>query len=146
MISLRSIALAVLAVGLSAIGTAGAGDPTGTWLTENGRSKVTIANCGGALCGTIVWLKEPNDPATGKPKTDVHNSDAAKQSRPLLGVAIVLGMKPSGTADKWVGEVYNPEDGRTYSGSITLKGTNQLDLQGCALGIFCKTQTWSRAS
>ena len=56
-----------------------------------------ITNCGGALCGALVWLKEPNDPATGQPKTDKNNADASKQSRPLLGVQIVLGMKPSGT-------------------------------------------------
>ena len=67
---------------------------------------------------TIVWLKEPNDPDTRKPKTDKNNSDAAKRSRPLLGVQIVLGMKPAG-ADKWTGQVYNAEDGKTYSGNLT---------------------------
>ena len=43
-----------------------AGDPRGHWLTENSRAKVTIVSCGGALCGNIVALKEPNDPATGE--------------------------------------------------------------------------------
>ena len=78
-----------------------------------------IANCGGALCGTLVWLKEPNDPPTNKPKTDKNNADASKQSRPLIGVQIVLGMKPSG-GDEWDGNVYNAEDGKTYTGSFTM--------------------------
>src|SRR5262245_984928 len=78
-------------------GTTGAmaADPVGVWLTQGGNSRIRIADCGGALCGTIIWLKEPNDEG-GKPKTDKNNSDAAKRSRPLIGVQIVLGMKPAG--------------------------------------------------
>jgi uncharacterized protein (DUF2147 family) len=119
-------------------------DLLGNWLTENGRSRVRIADCGGALCGTLVWLKEPNDPETGKPKTDKNNADAGKRGRPLIGVPIVLGMKPS-AADKWTGQVYNAEDGKTYSGNITAQGPNALKLEGCALGgLVCKGQTWTR--
>jgi uncharacterized protein (DUF2147 family) len=126
-------------------GPAFAVDLIGNWLTENGRSRVRIADCGGALCGTIVWLKEPNDPETGKPKTDKNNADAGQRGRPLIGVPIVLGMRPSG-ADKWTGQVYNAEDGKTYSGSITAQGANALKLEGCALGgLICKGQTWTRA-
>lgn len=123
-----------------------AADPSGTWLTEGGKSRVRIANCGGAICGSIVWLKEPNDDS-GKPKTDQHNVDASKRSRPIIGVAIVLGMKPSGTPDKWTGQVYNAEDGKTYSGSVTLTGATTLKLEGCALGgLVCKAQTWTRVN
>jgi uncharacterized protein (DUF2147 family) len=123
-----------------------AADPKGSWLTEGGKSKIRIADCGGALCGTIEWLKEPNDPETGRPKTDKNNADTGKRTRPLIGVAIVLGMKPNG-ADKWAGQVYNAEDGKTYSGNITLTGANALKLEGCALGgLICKGQTWTRAN
>ena len=52
-----------------------AADPSGIWLTQTGGSRIRVADCGGALCGTIMWLKEPNDPDTGKPKTDKNNSD-----------------------------------------------------------------------
>jgi uncharacterized protein (DUF2147 family) len=104
---------------------------------------VRIVNCGGALCGNLVWLKQPNDPATGRPKTDKHNADASKQSRPLLGVPVVLAMKPSGPG-QWSGEVYNAEDGKTYSGSFTLTGPDTADLKGCVLSILCKSQTWTR--
>ena len=50
-----------------------AADPYGSWLTEGGKATIRIANCGGALCGTIAALKEPNDPATGRPQTDKNN-------------------------------------------------------------------------
>jgi len=123
-----------------------AAEPNGTWLTQTGGSRIRMADCGGALCGTIIWLKEPNDPETGKPKTDKNNSDSAKRSRPLLGVQIVLGMKPAG-AGKWTGQVYNAEDGKTYSGNLTWSGGDSLQLQGCALGgLVCKSQTWTKVN
>jgi uncharacterized protein (DUF2147 family) len=132
---------------LAAVTPACAGDPHGNWLTENGRATVAIVDCGGALCGKIIALKEPNDPATGKPKTDNNNSDAAKRVRPLIGVQIVIDMKSDGTANKWKGQVYNAEDGKTYYGSIALVNAKTLNLQGCALGgLICKTQTWTRTN
>jgi uncharacterized protein (DUF2147 family) len=122
-----------------------AADPIGTWYTGDKDSQVRIANCGGALCGSLVWLKEPTDPATGRPKTDKNNADASKQSRPLIGVPIVLGMKPSGTPNQWSGSVYNAGDGKTYSGSFTLTDANTAELKGCVLSFLCKSQTWTRA-
>jgi uncharacterized protein (DUF2147 family) len=137
------IATVLLCLGLSV--PASAGDPNGTWLTEGGKSRVRIAPCGGAICGSITWLREPND-ETGKPKTDKNNADAAKRGRPLIGVPIVLSMKPSGT-DKWAGQVYNAEDGKTYSGSVTLTGATSLKLEGCVMGgMICKGQTWTRVN
>jgi uncharacterized protein (DUF2147 family) len=131
---------------LAAVMPACAGDPRGNWMTDDGRAKVAIVGCGGALCGNIVALTEPNDPATGKPKTDSNNPDTAKRTRPLVGVQIVIGMKPD-SADKWTGQVYNAEDGKTYSGSITLVNATTLTLQGCALGgLICKSRTWTRAN
>ena len=143
-----------LALGFAALAYSGrwplvapafAADPMGTWYTGDKDSQVRIANCGGALCGTLVWLKEPNDPATGRPKTDKNNADASKQSRPLLGVQIVLGMRQSSTPNQWSGSVYNASDGKTYSGSFTLIDANNAELKGCVLSVLCKSQTWTRA-
>jgi uncharacterized protein (DUF2147 family) len=137
-----SLIAAVLA---ASCGTAAA-DPVGTWQTENGRSRIRIAPCDGDLCGTIVWLKEPNDPESGKPKTDRNNADSSKRGRPLIGVPIVLSMKPNG-ANKWAGQVYNAEDGKTYAGNITELSPTSLKLEGCALGgLICKGQTWTRTN
>ncbi len=134
----------VLLAGIILPAAASAADPSGTWLTEGGKSQVKIVRCGNALCGTIIWLKEPNDPGTGKAKTDFRNQDVSRRSRALIGIEIVLGMQPSGTPDKWTGEVYNPEDGKTYSGSLTMTGINELSLTGCVLAVLCKSQTWTR--
>jgi uncharacterized protein (DUF2147 family) len=132
-----------LAIAVNFILPARAADPLGTWYTADNDSRVLITNCGGALCGKLVWLKTPIDPATGQPKLDKNNADASKQSRPLLGVPIVLGMTPSGSG-VWSGNVYNASDGKTYSGSFTMTGDNTADLKGCVMSIICKTQTWTR--
>ena len=144
----RNIVIVVSAIlGFAAVTPTVAGELHGKWLTENGRATVKIVDCGGALCGNIVALKEPIDPDTGKPKTDSKNADEAKRTKPLIGVEIVIGMKPDSVADTWKGQVYNAEDGKTYSGSITLVNATTLNLQGCALGgLVCKTQTWTRAN
>ena len=140
----KSALLVALMAELALSNTASAADPTGTWLTEGGKSQVKVVHCGNALCGSVIWLKEPNDPETGKAKTDFRNQDAAKRNRPLIGLEIVLGMQPSGTSDKWTGEVYNPEDGKTYSGSLTMTAVNEMSLAGCVLAVLCKSQTWTR--
>jgi uncharacterized protein (DUF2147 family) len=136
----------MIGLALILLAPAFAADPVGTWLTGDKKGKVRIVNCGGAICGTLVWVQEPNDPDTHQPKTDKHNVDASKQSRPLLGIPIVLNMKPSG-ADAWEGQVYNAEDGNTYSGSFSMNGANSAQLKGCVMGgLICKSQTWTRAN
>jgi uncharacterized protein (DUF2147 family) len=141
------IVLAAIGLAPAVVAPAFAADPFGTWLTADKKGKVRIVNCGGALCGNLVWVQEPLDPETNKPKLDKRNADASKQTRPLLGIPIVLNMKPSGTPEKWDGEVYNAEDGKTYTGSFTLIGANSAELKGCVLGgLICKAQTWTRTN
>ena len=142
--SLLWVSIAASAAAVNAITPAFAADPMGTWYTADNDSQVRLTNCGGALCGALIWLKTPIDPATGKPKLDKNNADASKQSRPLLGTPIVLGMTPSGP-NVWSGNVYNASDGKTYSGSFTMTGDNTADLKGCVMSFLCKTQTWTRA-
>ena len=114
-----------------------AADATGDWVRPSGSSKIRIAPCGGALCGKLVWLREP--------RKDTKNPDPAKRSRSLVGTRTVLGMKPNGD-NSWKGKVYNAEDGKTYTGVMTLVNDNALKLEGCVLGgLFCKGETWKRA-
>jgi uncharacterized protein (DUF2147 family) len=143
--ALRTGTLAVVALVVS-LSLSLAADLSGTWLTEGGTATVRLANCGDAVCGTIIALKQPNDPETGKPQADRNNADASLRKRPVLGLQIVLGMKPSGAA-KWSGKVYNAEDGETYEGKISLQTPNTLKLEGCILGgMICQGQTWTRVN
>jgi uncharacterized protein (DUF2147 family) len=146
-VRITSLAIvSTLVLALSLLAPALAANPVGTWLTGDKKGKVKIVNCGDAICGSLVWLQEPNDPETHQPKTDKHNADASKQGRPLLGIPIVLSMKPSG-GDVWEGQVYNAEDGGTYSGSFTMTSANSAALKGCVMGgLICKSQTWTRTN
>jgi uncharacterized protein (DUF2147 family) len=140
-----AMAASALAALLSVTAANAAMPVAGTWLSADGGTKVRVSECGSnKLCGKVVWLNEPIDPATGKPKTDKRNADPAKRSRPLIGVPVVNGMTPSGD-NKWSGQIYNADDGKIYQAHVTLVSENAMQVQGCVLGILCKSQTWSRA-
>jgi uncharacterized protein (DUF2147 family) len=142
---MAALVVSMVALALISIAPALAADPLGIWLTADKKGKVRIVNCGGALCGTLVWLEDATDPATNRPRLDDKNADASKRTRPLLGIPIVLNMR-SGGPDKWDGQVYNSRDGQTYSGSFTMTGPDTAELKGCVAAIFCKSETWTRTN
>jgi uncharacterized protein (DUF2147 family) len=132
--------LSIAVLGISAIASFAA-DPTGTWRTEEDAT-VRVSNCGGGLCATIASIKEPNDPKTGKPKTDILNADASKRNRPIVGLQLFTGLRPEG-ANKWTGQIYNPEDGKTYDVNVVLEDASTLKIQGCVLFV-CRSKAWRR--
>lgn len=142
-IVLRS-ALVLAALGAASAASAAPKDPTGTWLTEDGRAKVRVDRCGpGAsnICGKIVWVKTPTTDA-GAPRTDVKNPDPKKRSRPVIGLQILDGLKPEEA--KFTGEIYNADEGKMYSVSVERESGTELSVSGCLLKVLCGSQTWSR--
>ena len=137
------IAATAIATLLTATAPCSARDAYGLWITKNRDAKVRVADCGGSLCGTIVWQAQPVDRETGRPATDRSNPDPSKRNRPMVGVRI-FGMQPTST-NKWTGAIYNAEDGKTYSGNIELLGLGALKIEGC-LGPFCNHEIWSRTN
>ena len=123
-----------LATGL---GAALAADPTGDWKVADGVANIRVAQCNGNMWGVVAWEKTPG----GK---DKNNPDAAKQSRPTLGMPILIDMKKKPGVDSWEGQVYNAKDGQLYSSTIKPVGTDQLEIQGCVLGFLCGGETWTR--
>jgi len=126
-------ALALIAPGATAWAQDSA-DPSGVWLTESGTSKVRIARCGTGYCGTLV--------STVGAGLDTNNPDASLKGRKLLGVQILDARTPS--TGGFEGSLYNPQDGKTYSGSLTPKGLDRVEVAGCVLSVICKRQTWTR--
>ena len=124
--------------------TAIAADPTGVWLSADGRAKVRVTNCQGALCGTVVWLVEPIDPQTQRPRTDKLNPDINKRGRPMLGLQVVEGLRPL-SANEWSGRIYNADEGHSYNVNLTLINSTRAELKGCILEVICKVETWTRA-
>ena len=120
----------------------GATEPTGVWQTQAGDARVKVSKCGGGLCGVIVGLKEPIDPATGKPQVDDKNPNPTLKKRPMIGLPLFSGMHAAGPG-KWSGHIYNADDGSTYASNVSVTGADTLRVEGC-MGAFCGGETWSR--
>ena len=125
-------------------GAALAAGPEGTWLSQEGDTKVHVADCAGKLCGTVVWLGKPIDANTGKPKTDKLNPDPAKRTRPLVGLQVAYALAPSGP-NTWSGRIYNADDGHTYKARLKVESEGVAKVEGCVLSVLCKGHTWTRA-
>ena len=120
------------------------GEVSGIWLTQAGDAKVRVSKCGGGICGVVVWLREPIIPATGKPQVDDKNPNPALANRPMIGLALFSGMRPSGP-NRWSGQIYNADDGRSYASNISVSGPDSLTVEGC-VGVFCGGETWTRSA
>jgi len=114
-----------------------AADPTGDWRVADGVANIRVAQCNGNMWGVVSWEKTPGG-------RDKNNPDAAKQSRPTLGMPILIDMKKKPGAEAWEGQVYNAKDGQFYSSTIKTVGADQLEIQGCVLGFLCGGETWTR--
>jgi uncharacterized protein (DUF2147 family) len=126
--------IAVFAVVLPA--TARSASPEGLWLVDDQTGRIRIEKCGNEMWGTIAWQKDP--------KNDTNNPNSARHSRPLVGSAILIGMKPAG-ADRWEGDIYNPRDGKIYKSKMALLPSGILEIKGCVLGgLICGGENWKR--
>ena len=91
--------------------------PIGVWATEENKGNVRVEQCGANLCG---YAEKTNE-------------------------RILINMKPDGA--KWSGRIHDPDSGRNYDSTISMKGPNAMRVQGCAFGgMFCGGQTWKRVS
>lgn len=126
----------------------------GIWQTLL-KSEITIVACPEGFCGTLSKIIVPSegltpeemaaaqamDPATF---TDIRNKDPELRARPMLGLQI-LTLYPSTKPNIYDGEIYNPEDGNTYSGYVEMTGPDVARLNGCVLfNVLCKGEDWVR--
>lgn len=125
----------------------------GRWWNQEKDAQIEIFPCNGKYCGKIIWLKEPNYPATdpkgreGKPKVDSENPDPYKRERPILGMDLVWGLTHSG-GNLWEnGTIYDPREGKTYKCKMTLEKADHLKVRGfIGLSLIGKTTNWSRVN
>jgi uncharacterized protein (DUF2147 family) len=124
-----------LALGLLAAPAAAEG-PAGLWRVKDGTAHMRLAICEGRLWGVVDWAVRQG--------TDTENPDPAKRSRPIIGLPIILGMRPAGP-ELWEGEIYNAKNGKTYQASVAVKGRDRVEVEGCVLGGWlCSGETWTR--
>ena len=137
---------AALAAAALAMAPAGAqpGRPGifGLWKTKGGQATVRIGPCKGnpaAVCGNFVDLA-----GDGRAARDKNNPNPALRNRPLLGMPFVTNFTPAG-ANKWRnGQIYNPQNGKTYRAKMDMNANGSLTVSGCVF-VFCEGETWTRA-
>ena len=140
----RATGLAALSAGFAMLLTlpascfAAAEDAVGTWKDTETGATTQIYSCGCGICVKVVT------PSKGR-EADNNNPDPKLKGRSMAGVTIMTGAVKDG-ADRWKGQLYNSEDGKTYSGWVIVKSKDEVKLEGCVLaGIICKSRVWRRA-
>jgi uncharacterized protein (DUF2147 family) len=129
--------------------TAKADDPdrlVGKWLSSKKKNQVQIYKQGDKYYGRLVWMAEPIDPLTKMPKVDRRNPDEKLRMRPVLNLPIITSLSYKG-GNVWAdGQIYNPEDGKTYGCELTLQDANTLNLHGYMFGMsfLGRTSVWTR--
>ncbi|RYF43071.1 MAG: DUF2147 domain-containing protein [Comamonadaceae bacterium] len=114
----------------------------GRWITESGNLEVEVAPCGNAFCGTVVRVIANR--SMSAPGAEMAPADA----RPALGMMLLRDLRP-GEGDgkgEWKGEIYNRENGKSYSAIVTAPAADQLVIRAyVGLPLLGKTQVWRRA-
>jgi uncharacterized protein (DUF2147 family) len=139
----------VIAILMALLGAAPAkaqagGEVSGIWLTQAGDAKVRVSKCGGGICGVVVWLKDPINPATGKPQADDKNHNPSLATRPMIGLPLFSAMAAS-APNRWSGQIYNADDGNSYASNVSVSGPDTLKVEGC-VGALCGGETWTRSA
>ena len=101
--------------------------PAGKWETASGESRYDIRFCGDGtqICATLTWLRE--DART-------------PENMAYLNKQVVTGAKKTAPV-KWEGKVIY--QGASYSGSVTMLGTNKMKMYGCK-GPACESMVFNR--
>jgi uncharacterized protein (DUF2147 family) len=152
---MRKLFLAALFAAIAPVASAQAQSVMGTWLTASGVAQVKIEPCAnpasGALCGFIVGLINPKGPdgvvVAPDVATDYRNENPALRSRKVLGMPLIWGFKKTSDPNAFEnGQIYNGENGKTYSANISLQPDGTLRLRGyVGSPMFGETQIWTRA-
>ncbi len=129
----------------------GPDDILGVWLNQEKDANIEIVRCGEKYCGKVVWLKEPNYPPDSKdgipgtPKLDHKNPNLELRKAPVIGLQIVHDFAFAGD-NRWKnGKVYDPKNGKTYSGKMTLVSAHALHLRGfIGISLIGRTAVWTR--
>ena len=120
-------------------------DVVGVWQNGEGTGMIKIIRNGEKYQGKIVWLKEPIDPETKKPKLDKNHPDEKVRNRPVLGLTNTWGFVYKGENTWEDGSIYDPKNGNTYSCTMKLKDKNTLEVRGyIGISLIGRTDVWTR--
>jgi len=138
-----TITLLFVFVGLLAFSQTNA-DIVGEWYNAEKDAVITLFEENETVSGKITWMQLPNDD-NGNPKTDPLNPDEKLKSRARMGMVMMSGFAYDEDNVWDDGELYDPKKGKTYSGMMTLKDKNTIDLRGyIGFSFIGRSSTWTR--
>lgn len=119
-------------------------DPTiGTWYNEEKDSKLQFFKNGEKLFCKVIWV----DPKANLPKTDINNPNDKLKTQPVIGMVFLKNFVYKGENVWEDGTVYDPKNGKTYSGKVTIVSQNKIDLRGfIGISLIGRTSHFTRAS
>jgi uncharacterized protein (DUF2147 family) len=125
-----------------------ADDILGIWLNEDEDAHVSIYKEKNLYFGKIVWLKNPIDDDTGKPKLDDENEDESLRTRPVMGLLLLRDFEFDGD-DEWEsGRIYDPKNGKDYKCYMEfpdIEDKNKLKVRGyIGFSLLGRTTYWTR--
>ena len=130
-------------VGLLAFSQTNA-DIVGEWYNAEKDAVITLFEENETVSGKITWMQFPNDD-NGNPKTDHLNPDEHLKSRDRMGMVMMSGFAYDADSVWDDGELYDPKKGKTYSGMMTLKDKNTIDLRGyIGFSFIGRSSSWTR--
>ncbi len=114
----------------------------GFWLSDTKKGKIEIFQSGNKYYGKLVWATNLVD-AKGVSRKDINNPNEKLKNRPLLNAVLFTDfIYKDGEWDD--GKIYDPTSGKTYSGTMKVKGDN-LEIRGyLGISLFGKTKVWQR--
>lgn len=116
----------------------------GIWMVEDKDAKVKIYPCADGYCGKIIWLEEPRTDS-GKIRTDENNPDPELRDRTLKGLKILSGLEYSGDKVWEDGEIYDPENGKTYSCYVEIQENGKLEVRGyIGFSLVGRSEMWQK--
>jgi uncharacterized protein (DUF2147 family) len=119
----------------------------GKWLNEDKDAHIEVYKESGKYFGKIVWLKDPIDEVTGKPKLDDENSDESLQSRPIMGLVILKDFIFDGDEEWEDGTIYDPKNGKTYDCYMEIDDQGILKIRGyIGISWIGRSSYWTRVN
>jgi uncharacterized protein (DUF2147 family) len=120
----------------------------GTWWNQEKDAQIEIYKSGTTYYGKLIWMKNQNDPVTGKLLLDKKNPNEKLRGKPLLNSNLMYGFIFIRDDKEWSeGKIYDGRKGKTYKCIIKLNADNTIKVTGYIgaswMGLG-ETSIWTR--
>ena len=117
----------------------------GTWLTQDKDGKVKIQELNGKYVGRLIWMKDPYEADGKTPKKDTKNPNSSLKGQPLQNMMLMAGFVYKGDNLWKDGQIYDPNEGKTYSCQMKLKKDGSLEVTGyVGFSFIGRTVNWTK--